>query len=90
MKRIYIKPHISHRNGKRVKVKGHYRYVVESRDKGRSGDKFKSLARKIAREYEKKGYSKKRANEIARKTAGKIFWQKYGKKSGSWILKRER
>jgi len=44
----------------------------------------------VAREYRKKGYSKKRAEKIGKAVAGKVFWRKFGRKSGSRILKRER
>ena len=63
---------------------------MPKKQKGRSGKKFKKLASEIAAEYRKKGYSATRAKQIGEATAGKIFWKKYGKKSGSWILKRER
>ena len=78
------------RGRKRIKVRGHYRTVVTSLDKGRSGKRFKSLAEKIKREYIKKGYSVSRAEKIARATAGKVFWEKYGKIRGRRILRRER
>ncbi len=57
---------------------------------GRSGEKFRHLSNTIANEYEKKGFSVAKAKAIGQATAGKQFWHKYGKKSGSWILKRER
>ena len=90
MKRIYIKPHTIKRGRKKIRIKGHYRQVVESKDKGRTGERFKKLEKKVEREYLKKGYSKKKAKQIGKATAGKIFWKKVGKKKGKRILKRER
>jgi len=40
------------------------------------GKKFKKLERKIEREYEKKGYGKKRSKYIADATAGMIYRMK--------------
>jgi len=90
MKRVYIKPHYIRRNGRRIYIRGHYRTVITSLDKGRTGKRFKRLAKKVEQEYRRKGYSLKRARQIGRATAGKIFWQKYGKKKGREILRRER
>ena len=88
--KTWVKPHFITRNGKRIKIKGHWRKTVGSKAKGRSGERFKKLAKEIEREYIKKGYSKKRAREIGRATAGKVFWQKFGKERGKRILRRER
>jgi hypothetical protein len=90
MRLVKVKGHYIKKNGKKVYVRPHYRLVVESGDKGRSGKRFKALADKIYMEYLRRGYPPTKAREIAVKTAGKIFWQKYGKKTGRWILKRER
>lgn len=90
MKTIKIKGHYAKRGRKKYYVKPHKRKVITSKEQGRSGEAFKKLERKVYNEYKKKGYSTKKAREIAEATAGKIFWKKYGKKSGSWILKRER
>jgi len=43
--------------------------------------KFDKLARHIAREYEKKGYSKEEAEKIGQETAGKVYWEKQGKEA---------
>lgn len=37
------------------------------------GKKFKKLERKIEREYEKRGYGKKKSEYIGRATAGMIY-----------------
>ena len=42
-------------------------------DVGKKGVHFQDVVEKIAKEYMKKGHSKKEAYEIARKTAGKVF-----------------
>ena len=90
MGRTWVKSHYVYRSGKRVRIKGYWRKTVGSRGKGRSGDKFKALEKRVYAEYRKKGYSKTEAEHIARATAGKVFWEKYGKRSGSRILRRER
>lgn len=41
---------------------------------------FKRLKGKVAREYEKKGYSRARANRIGAATAGKVAREKKGKR----------
>lgn len=38
---------------------------------------FNSLARKVAREYERKGYSKKAAMRFGKKTAGKVWGEQH-------------
>ena len=90
MRNTTVREHYIKRDGKRIKIRRHLRRVVESRDQGRTGERFKSLESKVYREYKRKGYSAERARDIAKKTAGSVFWEKYGKKSGSNILKRER
>ncbi len=40
-----------------------------------SEKKFKSLMKSIAKEYIKKGDSKKKANAIGKATAGEIAWK---------------
>ncbi len=85
-----VEGHYARRNGKRYYVKPHTRKTVGSKAQGRSGEKFKRLASEVAAEYRKKGYSAARAKRIGEATAGKVFWHKYGKKSGKWILRRER
>ena len=55
-------------------------------DVGKKGVHFQDVAEKVAREYMKKGYSKKEAEKIGRKVAGKIFWHKFGKKRGRKII----
>lgn len=47
---------------------------------GKKKSKFKKLEKKIEREYEKKGVSKKKAERIGKATAGKIYWAKKKKK----------
>lgn len=44
--------------------------------------KFSILSGKVTREYEKKGYSKKRASRIGHSTAGKIAHYKRGRRRG--------
>ena len=90
MKIIRVRPHYIHRNGKRIKIRGHTRHVVTSLDKGRTGNRFKALAEQVAEEYMKKGYSRQKALQIGKAVAGKVFWRKYGKVKGSRILRRER
>ena len=85
-----VKGHYARRNGKRYYVKPHTRKTVGSKAQGRSGEKFKRLASEVAAEYRKKGYSAARAQRIGEATAGKVFWQKYGRRSGGRILRRER
>ncbi len=41
---------------------------------------FNNLAKKVAREYIKKGYPKKEAEEIGIKTAGKVYYKKLAKR----------
>jgi hypothetical protein len=41
---------------------------------------FKKLDKKITREYEKKGYSKKKAQYIGRATAGEVAREKRAKR----------
>ena len=55
-------------------------------DVGEEGVHFEQVARKIAKEYEKKGYPKEKAMEIGRRTAGKIFWHKFGRRRGKKII----
>ncbi|MHA1408486.1 MAG: hypothetical protein ACTSSG_14060 [Candidatus Heimdallarchaeaceae archaeon] len=83
MGRTTVKAHIRHRNGKVIHVKAHKRKTVGSKAKGRSGKKFQKLSKKITKEYIKRGFSKKKAEYIGK-------WQKFGKRKGSKILKRER
>jgi len=85
-----VKPHYTKIKGKRVLVKAHKRKTVGSKAKGRSGDKFKKLSSQVTKDYLKKGYSKKRAKKIGQAVAGKVFWRKFGKRTGSRILRRER
>jgi hypothetical protein len=44
---------------------------------------FRDLAAKVAREYERKGYSRKRAEDIGRRTAGKVEHEKREASEGS-------
>ena len=90
MPRTWVRPHFTTRGRKRIRIKGHWRKTVGSLGKGRSGEKFKKLAKQVEKEYLKKGYSKKRAHRIGQATAGKVFWQKFGKRKGKIILRRER
>lgn len=85
-----VKGHYAHKGKTRYYVKPHKRETVGSKAQGRSGEKFKRLASEVAAEYRKKGYSPARAKRIGEATAGKVFWQKYGRRSGSRILRRER
>ena len=59
-------------------------------DVGKKGIHFNQIANKVAREYIEKGYPQKKAREIGRKTAGKIFWNKFGKRRGSRIIRKAR
>jgi len=86
----HVKGHYIKRNGKRIWIKPHTMRVTRSAEKGRSGKRFKSLENRVEREYIRKGYSRARARQIARATAGKVFWEKYGKRKGKRILRRER
>ncbi len=45
-----------------------------------TSERFKKLARQVAREYERKGYSKAKAEQIGRLVAGKVYWEKRAKK----------
>jgi hypothetical protein len=47
---------------------------------------FDRLAKRVAKYYMEKGYSKEEAEEIGRRVAGKVFWQKYGKSGGKAII----
>ncbi len=47
--------------------------------KTKSNGGFDKLAKKITKEYIKKGYSKEEAEEIGQKTAGKVYWQRLAK-----------
>ena len=49
---------------------------------------FQDVVKKVAQQYIKKGYSKRKALEIGRKVAGKIFWAKFGKKRGRKIIRK--
>jgi len=94
VKETYVPPTTYKRNGKIIHRRGytrkaHTRHVLK-KSVGRSGKRFERLARHVARQYEKKGYSKKRAEYIGKATAGKVFWRKYGKEGGKKILRRER
>ena len=44
------------------------------------GKKFERLEEKIAREYEKKGFSFAKAHEIGRETAAKVYREKIAHK----------
>ncbi len=76
--RVYIKPHWVSRKKKSWTVRPRKYKRKELRFSGN----FDEVARKIAREYEKKGMSKKEAEEIGRKTAGKIYYSKLAKAWG--------
>ena len=92
-KRYYVRGHYSYtKNGRRYYVRPHYAEIHKKRYKEK-GKKFKrkeivfdnsfdKLARKVAREYEKKGYSKKEAEEIGQKTAAKVYREKLAKYMG--------
>ena len=90
MRRIYVKSHYIIKHGRRIKIKGYYRRVLGTRKHYNVGGRttFQGFAKRVAKEYKRKGYSTKRARAIGRKTAGKVFWVKYGKKRGRKIIKK--
>lgn len=69
---VYIKPfeYKCKRCHKEIHVRGHYAKKEEF------GGDFNKIADHIAKEYEKKGYSKKDAQQIGDDTAGSIYWKK--------------
>ena len=74
------------KNGNRIWIKGstHHakdRTFEETRKEVRFGGNFDKVSNSVAREYEKKGYSKEHADRIGRETAGKIYQEKR-KKAG--------
>ena len=74
------------KNGNRIWIKGSTHHAKENTFKERrkeirfSGN-FDKVSNSVAREYEKKGYSKEQAERIGRETAGKIYQEKR-KKAG--------
>jgi len=88
-KKWFTKGHYVKRNGKRIWIPGHVNrahkkhYKVRkhkvSRKEIRFGGHFNEVADKIAKEYEKKGYTKKEAQEIGKKTAAVIYRNKIAK-----------
>jgi hypothetical protein len=52
--------------------------------------KFKTLAKRIAKQYRKKGVSKKKAEHIGNATAYKVGVRKYGKKGMTRKAKKGR
>jgi len=74
-KKIWIPNHINQTHKKHYKVKKH----KVSRKEIRFGGHFNEVANKIAKEYEKKGYSKKEAEEIGKKTAASVYRNKIAK-----------
>ncbi len=74
------------KNGNKIWIKGstHHakeRTFEETRKEVRFGGNFDKVSNSVAREYEKKGYSKEQAERIGRETAGKIYQEKM-KKAG--------
>ena len=49
-------------------------------DVGKKGVRFKDVAKKVAKFYEKKGYSKKKAEEVERRLRGKSFGRNSGRR----------
>lgn len=47
------------------------------------GKRFNRLERKVEREYEKKGYSKKTSEKWAKATAGKVFREQQARRNHS-------
>jgi len=88
-KRWVTKGHYIRRNGKKIWIPGHINnahkkhYKVRkhkvSRKEIRFGGHFNEVADKIAKEYEKKGYSKQEAEEIGKKTAASVYRRKIAK-----------
>jgi len=74
-KKIWIPKHINHAHEKHYKVRKH----KVSRKEIRFGGHFNEVADKIAKEYEKKGYSKQEAEEIGKKTAASVYRRKIAK-----------
>lgn len=85
-----VRAHARTRRGRRYRVGSYRRRTVGSLARGRTGEKFKKLAREVTREYVKKSYPRKEAEKIGEATAGKVFWKKFGKAGGARILRRER
>jgi len=72
---VYVRPHIARAHEKVYREKG----KTIKRPELRYGGHFNEVAQKIAKEYEKKGYSKKEAEEIGKKTAGNVYRYKLAK-----------
>lgn len=73
--RIWIPEHEDRAHEKKYHVKRHTIHRKTIRFSGH----FNDIAEKIAKEYEKKGYSKQEAEEIGRKTAADIYRAKLAK-----------
>jgi len=54
--------------------------AVAGKDIGKKGKEFKPMAEAVAKSYEKKGMSAKKAKEIGKATAAKSMWKKLTKK----------
>jgi len=74
-KKIWIPMHTDKEHVKHYKVHKHN----VKRDELRYSGHFNEVAEKIAREYQKKGYSKKDAEYIGRSTAAGIYRHKIAK-----------
>ena len=74
--REYVRPHVSHdREGDAVHVRG----FTREEPVRRFGGNFNEVSAKIAREYERKGYSKEEADRIGRETAADVYRHKLAK-----------
>jgi len=55
---------------------------MRGKGKPRPGSgRFQKLAGQVAKQYEKKGMSKKKAEQVGRAVAAKVGMKKYGKKA---------
>ena len=66
---------------KKMKPKGKKgRAMVKKLNRNYKTGKFDEIAKKSAKQYQKKGMSKKKAEQIGKKVAGKVFWNKVKKR----------
>lgn len=62
---------------KKMKPKGKKgRVAVKRLGRNYKTGNFNKIAKNVAKNYQKKGISKKKAEEIGKKVAGKIYWNK--------------
>lgn len=94
---------MSYRRSDGIRVTGHTREVITSRDQGRTGEKFRKLENTVARQnvgksipfkyrseyHGHKRYTNEDAHLYGQKVAGKVFYAQYGKIKAKNILRRE-